>query len=137
MSDLKTPYLNGHMYEFDLCWIVEQIKQAMSQIQNLISTTTSQGGDIAALQKKYDDLAAAFAKLETMLSSGDFPDTALKEWASRNMPGLIADIVKYVFFGLSADGHFIAAIPTAWDFIQFDTVVDINSDFYGHLILRW
>ena len=25
MSDIKTPYLNGHMYEFDLCWLVEKI----------------------------------------------------------------------------------------------------------------
>ena len=137
MSNLETPYLNGHMYEFDLCWIVEQINQQMSQIQDLITTTISQGGDIANLQKKYDELATEIAKLESMINNGDFPDTALKEWASRNVPGLIADIVKYVFFGLSADGYFIASIPTAWDFIQFDTVVDINSDFYGHLILRW
>ena len=72
-----------------------------------------------------------------MIQNGNFSDTALKEWADKNVPGLITNIVKYVFFGLSADGHFIAAIPTAWDFIQFDTVVDINSDFYGHLILRW
>lgn len=137
MSDLKTPYLNGHMYEYDLCWLVEQIKQAMSQIQSLITTTTTQGGDITTLQSKYNDLAKQVANLESMIQNGNFPDTALKEWANRNVPGLIADIVKYVFFGLSADGHFIAAIPTAWDFIQFDTVVDINSDFYGHLILRW
>lgn len=137
MSDIKTPYLNGHMYEFDLCWIVEQIKKAMTELQNLIDTTTKHDNEIAQLQSKYDHLAKQLADLESMIKNGDFPDTALKEWADKNVPGLIADIVKYVFFGLSTDGHFVAAIPTAWDFIQFDTVVDINSDFYGHLILRW
>ena len=125
------------MYEFDLCWIVEQIKKSMTELQNLIKTTDKHGGEIAQLQSKYDSLADQLANIESIIKNGNFPDTALKEWADRNLPGLISSIVKYVFFGLSADGHFIAAIPTAWDFIQFDTVVDINSDFYGHLILRW
>lgn len=137
MSDIKTPYLNGHMYEFDLCWIVEQIKTTMIQLQNLINTTAKYDNEITKLQSKYDSLAKQLSDLESMIQNGNFSDTALKEWADKNVPGLITNIVKYVFFGLSADGHFIAAIPTAWDFIQFDTVVDINSDFYGHLILRW
>ena len=137
MSNIKTPYLNGHMYEFDLCWLVEQIKKSMTELQNLINTTDKHGGEIAQLQSKYDSLAEQLANIESIIKNGNFPDTALKEWADRNLPGLISSIVKYVFFGLSADGHFIAAIPKAWDFIQFDTVVDINSDFYGHLILRW
>lgn len=137
MSNIKTPYLNGHMYEFDLCWLVEQIKKSMTELQNLINTTAKHDGEIAQLQSKYDSLADQLANIESIIKNGNFPDTTLKEWADRNLPGLISSIVKYVFFGLSADGHFIAAIPTAWDFIQFDTVVDINSDFYGHLILRW
>ena len=137
MSNIKTPYLNGHMYEFDLCWLVEQIKKSMTELQNLINTTDKHGGEIAQLQSKYDSLADQLANIESIIKNGNFPDTTLKEWADRNLPGLISSIVKYVFFGLSADGHFIAAIPKAWDFIQFDTVVDINSDFYGHLILRW
>lgn len=137
MSNIKTPYLNGHMYEFDLCWLVEQIKKSMTELQNLINTTAKHDGEIAQLQSKYDSLEDQLANIESIIKNGNFPDTTLKEWADRNLPGLISSIVKYVFFGLSADGHFIAAIPTAWDFIQFDTVVDINSDFYGHLILRW
>ena len=137
MSNIKTPYLNGHMYEFDLCWLVEQIKKSMTELQNLINTTAKHDGEIAQLQSKYDSLADQLANIESIIKNGNFPDTTLKEWADRNLPGLISSIVKYVFFGLSADGHFIAAIPKAWDFIQFDTVVDINSDFYGHLILRW
>lgn len=137
MSNIKTPYLNGHMYEFDLCWIVEQIKKSMTELQNLINTAEKHDGEIAQLRSKYDSLADQLASIESIIKNGNFPDAALKEWADRNLPGLISSIVKYVFFGLSADGHFIAAIPNAWDFIQFDTVIDINSDFYGHLILRW
>ena len=63
MSDIKTPYLNGHMYEFDLCWIVEQIKTTMIQLQNLINTTAKYDNEITKLQSKYDSLAKQLSDL--------------------------------------------------------------------------
>lgn len=50
---------------------------------------------------------------------------------------LVANIVKHITFGLSNDGHFVAYIPDTWDFIVFDTVIDTNSELYGHLIMKW
>lgn len=40
MSDIKTPYLNGHMYEFDLCWLVEKILSFESQLNQAIDLKT-------------------------------------------------------------------------------------------------
>lgn len=42
----------------------------------------------------------------------------------------LSEIAKFVWFGLSDDGHFIAIIPQAWTDIVFDT------DIEGHLILK-
>lgn len=40
MNDIKTPYLNGHMYEFDLCWLVEKILSFESQLNQAIDLKT-------------------------------------------------------------------------------------------------
>ena len=40
MSDIKTPYLNGHMYEYDLCWLVEKILSFESQLNQAIDLKT-------------------------------------------------------------------------------------------------
>ena len=40
MSNLETPYLNGHMYEFDLCWIVEKIMSFESELNQAIDLRT-------------------------------------------------------------------------------------------------
>lgn len=40
MSDIKTPYLDGHMYEFDLCWLVEKILSFESQLNQAIDLKT-------------------------------------------------------------------------------------------------
>ena len=40
MSDINTPYLNGHMYEYDLCWLVEKILSFESQLNQAIDLKT-------------------------------------------------------------------------------------------------
>lgn len=62
---------------------------------------------------------------------------ATKKYINENLIDFVSEIVKYVVFGISADGHFVAYIPSSWDFIKFDTVYDQTSELFGHLILRW
>lgn len=62
---------------------------------------------------------------------------SIVSWIDRNIQTLVARIVKYVCFGLTSNGYFAAYIPQTWDFITFDTILDANSDLYGHLVLRW
>lgn len=49
--------------------------------------------------------------------------------------------VKFVFFGLTEDGYFVAYIPESWNDIQFSTsgyddFMPIEPE-YGHLILSY
>lgn len=62
---------------------------------------------------------------------------ATKKYINENLIDFVSEIVKYVVFGISVDGHFVAYIPSSWDFIQFDTVYDQTSELFGHLVLRW
>ena len=40
MSETKTPYLNGHMYEYDLCWLVQKILGFESELNQAIDLRT-------------------------------------------------------------------------------------------------
>ena len=62
---------------------------------------------------------------------------ALAKWIDENLQELVSKIVKYVVFGLTNDGYFVAYIPDSWTFMEFDTIVDSNDELYGHLLMRW
>lgn len=40
MSDIQTPYLNGHMYQFDLCWIIQKIMEFETELSQAIDLRT-------------------------------------------------------------------------------------------------
>lgn len=61
----------------------------------------------------------------------------LEEVIDNNLTEMVSRIVKYIFFGLSDDGYFIAKIPYSWDFVKFETDVNPESENYGHLILNY
>lgn len=69
-------------------------------------------------------------------STSIFKDS-INTWLCQYMPEIIASIVKFVFFGLSDDGHFIAYIPKSWEFLSFSTPVNCSDKNYGHLILTY
>lgn len=63
------------------------------------------------------------------------------EIVQRDIIGLVGDMVKFVFFGLTDDGYFVAYIPEPWDSIIFNTTnYDITipevSEF-GRLVLSY
>lgn len=62
---------------------------------------------------------------------------SLANWIDQNMQELVGRTVKYIMFGLTNDGYFCAYIPTSWQFISFDTIVNTDDPMYGHLLLRW
>lgn len=62
---------------------------------------------------------------------------SIKAYIDENLQNFVADLVKYVCFGLSADGHFVAYIPKSWEFIKFSTINDPDSELYNHLVLSW
>ena len=74
------------------------------------------------------------------LINGDYIEnyiTALERWINNNLEKILANAVKFVFFGLTDDGYFVAYIPSSWNDITFKTTgLDIEYDYdYGHLVL--
>lgn len=134
---MDNPLLHGHIYEYDLGWMLCEIKQMIADIAVLKKRQEDQGIVNTDLDTRLKNLKATVDKLEQMITTGNFPPDYIYQWANNNLPELIAGIVKYVVFGLSRDGYFVAYIPQSWDFIQFDTIMDSDSDLFGHLVLRW
>lgn len=134
---MDNPLLHGHTYEYDLGWMVYRIKQMIADIAVLKKRQEDQGVVNTDLDTRLKALKQTVDRLEQMISTGNFPPDYIYQWANNNLPQMIAGIVKYVVFGLSRDGYFVAYIPESWDFIQFDTIMDGQSDLYGHLVLRW
>lgn len=134
---MDNPLLHGHTYEYDLGWMVCWIKQMIADIAVIKQRQEDQGVINTDLDTRIKTLKIAVDRLEQMISTGNFPPDYIYQWTNNNLPQIIAGIVKYVVFGLSRDGYFVAYIPESWDFIQFDTIMDGKSDLFGHLVLRW
>ncbi len=74
------------------------------------------------------------------LKNGNYIDNyipALSHWIDTNLQSMVERIVKYVFFGITDDGYFVAYIPSSWNFIDFDTDINPDSEDYGKLQLMW
>ena len=69
----------------------------------------------------------------------DYYYEQIHQWVIDNMPEIIGMYVRMVFFGITTDGYFVAYVPrgNGWDDIIFDTIMDYNSDNYGHLVLEY
>lgn len=84
------------------------------------------------------DLAEMNETLEK-IKNGDYIDLYLdpiKDYIDENVQKLVAQIVSYVSFGLTADGYFSAYIPDSWDFLGFDTI-PYGDPLECHLVLNW
>jgi hypothetical protein len=84
------------------------------------------------------DLAEMNETLEK-IKNGDYIDLYLdpiKDFIDENVQKLVAQIVSYVSFGLTADGYFSAYIPDSWDFLGFDTI-PYGDPLECHLVLNW
>lgn len=145
-TDISTPFIfqtsppyaaPGDHYQYDLYWLVNQLKQALTNTETLRlhdigQDTRLDGLDILTAQLK-DATDQLFAKLK----AGDFTKDTFIEWVNTNMTDIIHQMVRFVFFGLDDDGHFVAYIPASWDFLHFDTLLDPDKPGYGHLVVYY
>lgn len=129
-------YDNSLSYYEVLCKVVEMCNDIITAQNQTTEILKKYGLSIKELQEQTAALAAELEKIK----NGDYVSLyldSLIEWIDKNIQQLVGRIVKYVVFGLTQDGYFVAYIPEAWDFIQFDTITDTTSPLYGHLILNW
>ena len=131
------PYVPGDPGMYDLRWMVSQIQSLTALVQGIAKGQESQGGNITALNSAMDDLAAAQKRINDRLNDGDFENGKFLEWADKNLPAMVCEMVRFVWFGLTPDGHFCAYVPANWGWLTFNTGTDITEPEYGHLIITY
>lgn len=145
-TDISTPFIfqtsppyaaPGDHYQYDLYWLVNQLKQAMSNTETLRQHDIKQDTRLDGLDALTEQLKNATCHLFAKLKAGDFTKDTFIEWVNTNMTDIIYQMVRFVFFGLDDDGHFVAYIPASWEFLHFDTLLDPDKPGYGHLVVYY
>lgn len=145
-TDISTPFLfqtsppyaaPGDHYQYDLYWLVNQLKQALTNTETLRLHDIGQDTRLDGLDTLTAQLKDATDQLFAKLKAGDFTKDTFLEWVNTNMTDIIHQMVRFVFFGLDDDGHFVAYIPASWDFLHFDTLLDPDKPGYGHLVVYY
>lgn len=121
----------------------EFLLKLCQQMNDLLSATTELAGQVKINTEAIDALQTDVNNILTELEkvkNGDYVSLYLDSiitYIDNNLEGIVGRVVKYIIFGLSQDGHFVAMIPSTWEFIHFNTVMDYSSPQYGHLVLQW
>ena len=145
-TDISTPFIfqtsppyaaPGDHYQYDLYWLVNQLKQALTNTETLRLHDIGQDTRLDGLDTLTAQLKDATDQLFAKLKAGDFTKDTFVEWVNTNMTGIIYQMVRFVFFGLDDDGHFVAYIPASWEFLHFDTLLDPDKPGYGHLVVYY
>ena len=130
MSFFEFPHTRT--YDSDLGWLIKTVKQLCEAVETLDDWK-------AEHEEEYNQLKALY----DAIMSGNFPPeivSAFNTWARNNMPMLIKEMIKSVWFGLTNDGYFVAYVPDSWSDIIFNTTgldISIAGVDYGHLVLSF
>lgn len=133
--DLNTYVPGSSDYEI-MARVIETYNSAVSKFNSLLNSTDGIDAKLQELETEIQNIN----KLLNEIADGNYADlyiTQLSNWIDKNLQELVAKIVKFVWFELTDDGHFIAYIPNTWDFITFSTITDYNNPDYGKLALSW
>lgn len=129
MSFFEFPHTRS--YDSDLGWLIKTVHTHDEVLKAL--DEWAEKTDISV--KELEDFKKA-------LEDGNLPQgvrDGLFTWATLNMPALIAETIRTVFFTLE-NGYFVAYIPDSWDEITFGTSgyddFPVGID-YGHLTLSY
>lgn len=116
--------------------VVEKLNEVIGSNNELAGYVGTNTRDIARLK---EDVALITSEFEKVKNGGyaSLYITALSSWLAENLINVVGEIVKFVWFGLDDEGHFVAYIPTSWRFLTFDMVADPDSPDYGRLLLSY
>jgi hypothetical protein len=116
--------------------VVKYLNDIIDEQKEFTTIVTQMGQEIDVLQSEMDFVQSELEKVK----KGDYLSLyldSLTNWIDNNLQELVGRIVKYVAFYLDDSGHLCADIPSTWQFLRFDTIVDTNNVNYGHLVLEW
>lgn len=129
MSYFEFP--NTRTYDNDLGWLIKNAKTENDAIQ--------------ALQQFQADSEEAFEQLRQLLDDierGAFPQeisNAIRNYIANNFYDIVGDMIRFVWFGLTDSGYFVAYIPENWKELEFATTdydfFDPEFHQYGHLAI--
>lgn len=110
-----------------LCMLYDKLMAYVDALKDTVNV------DSEAIKELQD----AFQKF---MESGfdDYYAEQVARWIAENLQKIIdAMTVSTVYFGLTDDGYFTAYYPISWKTVQFDTIADYSSDYYGCLVLLY
>ncbi len=116
--------------------VVKKLNEVIDSNNELAGYVGTNTQDIAQLKEDVELLNSEFEKVKNGQYTSLYIE-AMKDWIAENLINIVGQIVKFVWFGLSDDGHFVAYIPTSWRFLTFDMVADPDSPDYGRLLLSY
>ena len=123
----KYPYQN--LNDLNLDYVLRIAREAAETLAEL--------GDY---KEAITELEEAVERLENGELSPEMA-ASIVELVQSNIIGLVGEMVKFVFFGLTGDGYFVAYIPEPWDTILFNTTnYDIfieGVEDFGRLVLSY
>lgn len=126
----KYPYTDFH--ELNLDFLLKNYKFLLDSLVKIDNWIDEHQVEYEQLKKYIDDI-----------NNGNFTpqlEYALKKWITVNVPEIIGNMIKTVFFEITDDGYFIAYIPDSWSDIVFNTTgldIIIPGFDYGHLVLTY
>lgn len=116
--------------------VVEKLNEVIASNGELAGYVGANTRDIAQLKEDVALITSEFEKVR----NGEYASlyiTALSKWLAENLVNVVGEIVKFVWFALDDEGHFVAYVPTSWRFLTFDMVADPDSPDYGRLLLSY
>lgn len=123
---------------------IETLSKVLHAVNELIKNNNEFIRELDAAEVNITNLQADVEQLQQDIEdvkNGKYVSLYLDSiinWIDANLQCLVARVVKFVCFGLTDDGHFVAYIPQTWKFLTFDTGIDYqDKETYGHLIIRW
>lgn len=122
-------YWDGWSQEQRLSWIARQLHKIVDYAEYLGKETNISIDIVNELEKEFEQFK------ETGFL--EYYQAQLKLWIDENMPEILSDAIKVIYFGLNEDGYFVAYAPESWDEIVFDTGAVYGEDTYGRLMLRY
>lgn len=114
----------------------ERIKAICAAIDKVVHYAEAIGIELNLAEDEIEKLYQKFQEFEDQGFAAVY-EQILKEWINENMPDIIRQAIKMVFFGLTSDGYFCAYIPESWRDIIFDTGMIYGTQAYGRLILQY
>lgn len=136
MAGFWDKFPNTNYHEINLDWFLKLAEYVRSTADEMNQWKTEHEQEyqellehVNAIQDWIDDLEA-----------GDIPQAlldGLATWIDTNIESLIGRNIRYVWFGLTNDGYFVAYMPNSWQELWFDTVMDFENEYYGHLLIKY